>query len=176
MLTIRKQNFDSQLCYCCNGVNANYGDPKSAVKYRLYHRLPDKKKHVACQVVVPRCKYCAGKMKPILPISIMGGILGAVSGFLYTVCAHGVGLSLLAAALFGTVFFFIMHAVTKMAFEFVYNQAEFDYEIVNVLQNAYGWQPNKPAEGDVDYSFTEDRMIQMLDDLVTNYDCEYLDV
>ncbi len=176
MLTIRKQNFESQLCYCCNGIKANYSDPNYAVTYRLYHKLPDENKHIPCQVVIPRCKYCAEKMKPIFPISIICGIIGAIAGFLYTFCAHGIWVSLLVAAIFGAAVWCAMLIVSNYAFSVVYNQMESDYEIVNLLRYTYGWQTDEPKKGDADYSFTDEMMHQMFEDLVVNHNCEYGDI
>lgn len=177
MLTIRKQNFDSQQCYCCAGMKANICDPNSSVVYRMYHRLPDKTKHIQVQVVVPRCKYCADKMKPILPIALVAGLaFGGISGFLYTISAHGVLISLLCGFLWAAVVALAVLIVLDKSFSIVYGQKESNYEIITLLRNRYGWQTNEPKEGDADTSFIEKRMDEMLNDLVTNYNCEYGDI
>lgn len=173
MLTIRKQNFEEQQCYCCTGTKANFCDPNSSVTYRLTHRLPNPKMHLQAQVIVPRCKHCADKMKPMIPISIIGGLVCGIGGFLYTICAHGVMLSLLIGVVWAVAGAIGMFMILSIAFSVVYNQRESDYEIVNVLRNKYGWSTDEPKEGETDYSFTDSRINGMLEDLVVNYGCEY---
>lgn len=103
-------------------------------------------------------------------------MVGAIAGFLYTFCAHSIVASLLVAVLFGAAVCLSMILILTYAFSVVYNQKTSDYEIVNLLRDKYGWQPEQPKEGDTDYSFTDNRMNLMLDDLVENHDCEYGDI
>ncbi|MDO4460884.1 MAG: hypothetical protein Q4C30_00110 [Bacteroidia bacterium] len=173
MLTIRKQNFESQLCYCCTGIKANICDPGSSLVYKLYHKLPDESRHIQAQVVVPRCKKCAEKMTPIIPIAIIGGIFGCLGGFFYTFSSHGFIISLICGLCWGAVVLVGMLNVLNFAFSIVYNQMESDYEIVSVLRDKYGWQTYKPQEGDSDSSVTVNKFNAMLEDIVVNYDCEY---
>lgn len=176
MLTIRKRNFESQQCYCCTGIKANICDPNSSVVYILNHKLPDKTKHIKAQVVVPRCKYCADKMKPIMPISIIVGIVGGIGGFLYTFSSHGILISLVCGIIWVAAVAFVMLMVLNFAFSIVYNQMESNYEIVNVLCKKYGWQTDDHKKGDCDLTFTDNRINEMLEDLVDNYECEYEDI
>ena len=48
-----------------------------------------------------------------------------------------------------------------------------DNEIVNVLRGIYGWQTEEPEKGVSDDSFKDQKIDVMLNDLVTNYGCEY---
>lgn len=176
MLTIRKQNFDQQYCYCCHGDIKNICDPNSSVVYRLNHKLPDSSRHIQAQVVVPRCNFCADKMKPVFPIAIWGGIIGAIAGFMYAYSTNGIFISIICAVIWAIGSAVATLVVTNFSFSVVYNQMESDYEIVNILQNKYGWQTDEPKQGDTDKSFTEEKMNEMLNDLVENYNCEYGDV
>lgn len=176
MLTIRKQNFESQPCYCCDGVKANYSDPRYAVVYTLYHKLPDDSIHMQAQVVVPRCKHCAEKLKPIKLLSAIGAIIGAAAGFFYTYSTNGVGVSCFVAVLWAIGSFIALGYILNMAFANVYQQTGSNYDIVNVMTDQYGWQWGQPQKGDSDVSFTDARMNEMLNDLATNYHCEFADL
>ena len=176
MLTIRKQNFESQQCYCCTGGEVNICDPKNSVEYYLYHRLPNGSQHIPLRVIIPRCKVCASKMQPVLPISVLGGIIGGIGGFMYTFSTNGVFISLLCGLLWAVVVFFIMFTIISFAFRTVYSQDESNYDLVALLINEYGWQTDKPKDGDSDNGFTNRKIDEMLKDLVENYGCEYGDV
>lgn len=176
MLTIRKQNFESQPCYCCDGVKANYSDPQYAVTYQLYHLLPDSKRHLPARVVVPRCKYCAEKMSPILPLSIGIAIIAAIGGFFFVFSDSGIVWSLVCAVIWTVAGFFGAIIILNYAFSIVYNQMESSYEIVEVLKNEFGWQTDEPKEGDYDSTFDDNAINNMLNKLVTEYGCEYGDV
>ena len=66
-----------------------------------------------------------------------------------------------------------MLIVLNYAFSIVYNQMASDNEIVNVLRGIYGWQTEEPEKGVSDDSFKDQKIDVMLNDLVTNYGCEY---
>lgn len=174
MLVIRKQNFESQPCYCCTGMKANQNDPQYAVVYQLYHKLPDSTKHIPCQVVVPRCKHCADKMKPVRTFAFAGVGIATIGTFMCNFGENGgFWWPLIAAIFVGGVSFFVLSYILNFAFSIVYNQMESEYDIIAVLKNYYGWQTDEPKQGESDGSFTDNKINKMLTDLVENYGCEY---
>jgi len=172
MLVIRKQNFDSQPCYCCTGKRTNTSDPNYATTYVLYHKLPDSLHHLEARVIVPRCKYCAQKMLPIFYFAIGASTIAAIGGFLYTFCDHGIILSLLTAVFWGGIGFVACLKILGYAFGIVYNQSESDYQIVNVLKMKFGWQTTQPKQGEKDEFFSDFALKNMLDRLENEYGCE----
>lgn len=174
MLTIRKQNFDSQLCYCCVGHKANIVDSKSSVTCQLYHQLPNGS--ISARIIVPRCRHCADKMNPIFPIGIVGGIMGGIGSFFYIFSTNGVLFSLLGGLFWAVLIAFILVVVMTYSFSFVYKQDSTDYEIAKILRSQYGWQTEPSKESDKNAPVTTElRVNQMLQTLVEDHGCEYGD-
>lgn len=170
MLTIRKQNFETQLCFSCNH---NTNDPEYAIVYTLYHKLQDESKCLPCNVVIPRCRHCAMKMKPITSFKIAGAIIGGLGSFFATLSENSFWFAIICGLFFAIVAWFVIGYLLSFAFVIVYRQLPSDYKLISVMKNKYDWQENEPKRGERDITFTEEKMNRMLDDLVINYDCEY---
>lgn len=176
MLTILKENFESQTCYCCSGLKANYADPNSSVQVVLYHRLPDDKQHLRAKVIIPRCKECAKKMAPVGNILLVTTILAVVFGFVFGMSDSGILYSLFISVVWGVVTLGFLATVLDYAFKFVYRQDESNYEIVQVMKSQYGWQTSEPKQGESDFSFTDTVLNNMLNVLQTQHNCVITDV
>lgn len=181
MLIIRKKNFESQKCYCCLGEKANASDLDSSVAYNLYHKTPDKTRHIPVQVIIPRCKCCEENMDPIMSISTkFTGII--VIGILFVLICHTPAhlgfmeiLMFLVLSLLCGVFVWIwMTIIIGISFNIVYKQNEKGYEIVKVLLKKYGWQTTAPKMGDKDVAFTDRKLKKMCEDLAMKHNCESL--
>lgn len=171
MLTIRKKNFEDQPCFCCGGIKTYKGDPKYALRFTLCHETPNANKYVPLNVMVPRCKKCANKMKPVIPMALCGGVLAFIFAFLKPTNSS-VPQCLIIGVLVAVFLFFIL----KVAFGLVYKQRARNYELYNVLVNEYGWETSERKLGGSDPNFTQDMLALMLDDLEQNYDCEFRNV
>jgi len=176
MLTIRKRNFESEECFCCTGLKKYKNDPESAIVYQLYHKLPGGEEYLPARVIVPRCKHCADKMKPIRTLTIITAVIGAIAGLLYCMSSHGLLISIVGSIVWGVVLYFTMPILYHFAFNIVYNQMCSNYNIISIMEYEYGWQTSEPKNGDSDDSFTEVRMNQMLQKLSEQYDCEFGDL
>lgn len=172
MLIIRKQNFANEPCFFCRGNKVFVNDPQYAVQYQLYHKLPVETHYLSAKVIIPRCKCCANKIKPVRLISLIIAVLGVMSGFLYTIGSHVFVISLICGFIWGGITYIVVWLFLDFVFRIVYNQIGGDYQIVKVLKQKYGWQMNKPSKGSSDLSFTYHIEEKMFHQLREDYGCD----